>query len=71
MFTDTLIAGTASQRGHKFAQVFALSYGWSRTIPITKKSDSPFALDRLFRHEGVPPEMIMDGSKEQNLGYLT
>ena len=68
IFTDTLLADTASQRGHKFAQVFATSYGWSRTIPMTKKSDAPFALNRLFRHEGVPPEMIMDGSKEQNLG---
>ena len=68
MFTDALLAGTVSQRGYKFAQVFATSYGWSRTIPMTKKSDSPFALYRLFRHEGVPPEMIMDGSKEQNLG---
>ena len=27
LFTDTLLAGTASQRGHKFAQVFATSYG--------------------------------------------
>ena len=48
MFTDTLLAGTVSQRGHKFAQVFATSYGWSRTIPMTKKSDAPFALDRLL-----------------------
>ena len=71
MFTDTLLAGTASQRGHKFAQVFATSYGWSRTIPMTRKSDAPFALDRLFRHEGVPPEMIMDGSKEKNLNVCT
>ena len=64
LFTDTLLAGTASQRGHNFSQVFATSYGWSRTIPMTKKSDAPFVLDRLFRHEGVPPEIIMDGSKE-------
>ena len=63
MFTDTLLAGTASQRGHKFAQVFATSYGWSHTIPRTKKRDAPFAFDRLFRYEGVPPEMIMYGSK--------
>ena len=38
---------------------------------MTKKSDAPFApfsLDRQFRHEGVPPEMIKDGSKEKNLG---
>ena len=68
IFTDTLLAGTASQRSQNFAQVFATSYGWSRTIPTTKKSDAPFTLERLFRHEGVPPEMIMDGSKEQNLG---
>ena len=68
MFTDILLAGTASQRDHKFAQVLATYYGWSCTIPMTKKSDGPFALDHLFRHEGVPPEMIMDGSKEQNLG---
>ena len=68
MFTDTLLAGTASHRGHKFAQVFATSYGWSRTIPMTKKIEAPFTLDCLFKHEGVPLEMIMDGSKEKNLG---
>ena len=60
--------GTASQLGHKFAQVFATSYGWSCTIHMTKKSDAPFALDCLFRHEVFPHEMIMDSSKEQNLG---
>ena len=68
MFTDALLAGTTSQRGHKFAQVFATSYGWSCTIHMKRKIDAPFALDCLFRHEGVPPESIMDGSKEQNLG---
>ena len=35
---------------------------------MTKKSDTPFALGSLFRNEGVPTEMIMDGSKEKNLG---
>ena len=55
MFTNTLLAGTTSQRGHKFAQVFVASYGWSRTIPMTNKSDAHFTLDRLFRHEGVTP----------------
>ena len=36
-------------------------YGW---VMFTKKSDAPFSLDRLFIHAGVPPEMIMDGTKE-------
>ena len=65
MFTDKLLAGTASQRGHDFAQVFATSYGWSCTIPVTKKSDAPFALGRLFRHVGVPPEMILMDPKNK------
>ena len=37
LFTDTLLAGTASQRGQNFAQVFATSYGWCCTIPMKKK----------------------------------
>ena len=68
MFTDTLLAGSASQLRHNFAQLFATLYSWYRTIPMTKKRDTPFALDILFRHEGVPPDKNMDGSKEQNLG---
>ena len=44
MFTNTLVAGTTSQRGHKFAQMFATSYGWFCTIPTTKKSDAPMTL---------------------------
>ena len=46
--TDTLLSGTASQRRHKFAQVFETSYGWSRTIPMTKKIDTPFALNKIW-----------------------
>ena len=38
---------------------------------MTKKSEAPFALDLLYRHEGVPPENVMDGSKEPNLGEFT
>ena len=70
LFTDTLLAGTASQRRNRFAQVFVTSYGLSCTIPMEEKSDAPFYLDHQFRHEGVQPEIIMDGSKEQNLGFF-
>ena len=66
MFTDTLLAGTTSQHGHKFAQVFAASYGWSRIIPITQTSVSLFAPVRLFRHEGVPTEMILAVREHSN-----
>jgi hypothetical protein len=32
------------------------------------KSDAHDLLSLLFQHDGVPPKMIMDGSKEQTLG---
>jgi hypothetical protein len=33
-----------------------------------KRSDTSNALDLLFHRKGVPPKMIMDGSKEQTQG---
>ena len=36
-FTDTLISGTTSRRGHKYAQVYSTSFGWSRTHPLKLK----------------------------------
>ena len=35
---------------------------------MQKKSDAHKALFFLAQHEGVPPMIIMDGSKEQTLG---
>jgi hypothetical protein len=32
------------------------------------KSDAHDSLSLLFQRDGVPPKMIMDGSKEQTLG---
>ena len=32
------------------------------------KSEAYETLSVLFKHNGVPPEMVMDGSKEHNLG---
>ncbi len=41
-----------------------------RSIPHPMKlnSDAHDLLSLLFQHDGVPPKMIMDGSKEQTLG---
>jgi len=33
-------------------------------MPMARKNEAPHALEDLFKHEGVPPEMIMDGSNE-------
>ena len=35
---------------------------------MAKKGDAHEALSLLFQRDGVPPKMIVDGSKEQTLG---
>ncbi len=68
VFGDTLIAGTTSLQGNKYAEVFATSFGWSRAFPMQHKSDAHEALSLLFQRDGVPPACIVDGSLEQVKG---
>jgi len=65
LFTDTLIAGTVSKRGNKNTQVFTARNGWMRAHPMRRKGEAHEALSLLFHRDGVPPVMVVDGSKEQ------
>ena len=65
VFGDTLIAGTKSRRGNKYAEVFSTPFGWARAFPMKKKSEAHEALSLLFTRDGVPNTIITDGSKEQ------
>ena len=67
-YTDTLEASTPSRQGERYAQVFSTSIRWARAFPMKLKSNAADALDLLFHRDGVPPKMIMDGSKEQTQG---
>ncbi len=64
-FTDTMFAGTPSRSGNKCAQVYATSFGWARAHPMTRKGEARETLFLLFHCYGVPPTMVLDGSKEQ------
>ena len=68
VFGDTLLAGTKSKREKKYAEIFVTKFGWSRAFPMAKKGDAHEALSLLFQRDGVPPKMIVDGSKEQTMG---
>ena len=57
VFGDTLLAGTKSKRGNKYAEVF-----------VTKFSHEVLSL--LFKRDGVSPKMIVDGLKEKTLGVF-
>ena len=56
--------------GNKYAQVYGTSFGWAHAHPIRFKSEAHKTLSVLFKCNGVPPEMVLNGSKEQNLGQF-
>ena len=69
MFTDTLEASVCSWfRQNRYAQVFETVLGWCRVYPMKKKQDAHHGLSLMAAQDGVPPHLIMDGSKEQTLG---
>ena len=68
VFGDTLLARTKSKRGNKYTEVFVTKFGCSRLFPMDKKGDAHEALFLLFKRDVVPPNIIVDGSKEHTLG---
>ena len=68
LFTDTMFSSVKSKRGNKCAQIFSHPSGWCRAFPCVSKSQAHEGLSLLFKRDGVPTDMVMDGSKEQTLG---
>jgi hypothetical protein len=68
VFGNTMLAGTESKNGNKCCQVFAINFGWARAHPLKRKGEAHEALSLMFKRDSVPPEMILDGSKEQVKG---
>ena len=68
VFTDTMFASTVSRQGNKMAQIYSSSFGWARAHLMNRKGEAHETLSLLFHHDGVPPAMVTDGSKEQTLG---
>ncbi len=46
-------------------QVFDTNFGWACAHPLKQKGNAHEALLLMFKRDGVPPEIILDGSKEQ------
>jgi hypothetical protein len=68
MFSNTLFAGSVSQQGNKMAQAYATSFGWAHAHPMKCKGDAHETLSLVFQHDGVPPTMVTNDSKEQTKG---
>ncbi len=50
------------------AQAYATSFGWARAHPMKRKGDAHETLSLVFQHDGVPPTMVTNDSKEQTKG---
>ena len=70
VYSDTMFSGvkSAQPRGNKCAQVYCADYGWTRCFPMVNKGDAHETCSLLFQKDGVPPKMVLDGSKEQIKG---
>ncbi len=69
LYSNTLFGPKVpAARGYTMAQIFATDFGWSRSYPMSRKSQAHDALGLLFAWEGVPPKMIVDNAKEMKLG---
>ena len=68
LFSDTLIARSVSKSGNKYDQMYGASFGWAQDFPMAKKGDTHENISLLFKRDGVPPEIIVDRSKEKISG---
>jgi hypothetical protein len=64
MFSDTLFAGSVLRQGNKMVQAYATSFGWACAHPMKCKEDAHETLSLVCQHDGVPPTMVTNDSKE-------
>jgi len=65
IFTDTMFSSVKSKRGNKCAQVYSHPTGWIRAFPMRLEREAHESLSVLFKRDGVPNNMVMDGAKTQ------
>jgi hypothetical protein len=70
VFGDTIFAGIESKNGIKCCQVFATNFGWASAHPLKQKGEAHEVLLLMFKHDGIPPKMILDSLKEQVEGVF-
>ena len=67
VLSDTMKSGVVSKRVNKYGQAYCTHYGWSLFHPMKLKSEVHESFSMLFKRDSVPPNIIVDNSKEQSL----
>ena len=65
-YTDTMDGCVTSVDGNRYAQVFDNKIMFAQVYPMDSKSKAGDALKTFINDVGVPGNLTIDGSKEQN-----
>ena len=65
LYTDTLFSSVKSTLQNKCAQLYCSNLDWTRFYPMTARTCMHEIVAHLFRNEGIPKHLILDGAKEQ------
>ena len=68
LFSDMMFTGTVSRRGKRYAQVYAMDFGWDRAFPMACRSEAHETLLLLFARDGVLHICVCDNAKEMIKG---
>ena len=63
--------GNVLRRENRYAKVYSTKFGWSRAHPTKRKADAHETLYVFIKRDGVPPKIVIYGSKEQYLGSFS
>ena len=64
--TDTMDGRVKYWYGNWYAQVFSIGTYFAEIYPIAKKADAVQVIKTFLMELGVPEELTVNGSKEQN-----
>ena len=64
VYIDTLKSVTTSRNGNIYAKAYTTNFHWCTSISMKINIEAHKTLSLLLQRDGVPPRMIMDGSKE-------
>ena len=65
LYTDTLFSSVKLIRQNKCAHLYCNDLYWTRFYPMTARTCMHETVTHMFRNEGVPKHLILDGAKEQ------
>ena len=68
MFTDTYFSSIKSTRGNTCAQIWTNEIKWIRIEPMSTKRNAHHSAKKLFKNDGVPSKLVMDGAREHIMG---